>query len=889
MEPPSSLPAVTTLVQNGDFSVVKEGRPEEWQTAGDERVIQRLEIETSDGNAHAKLTCTRCEGRSGASHAMLAQVGVVALEKGKVYEFSCRARAEGLVGGSVNVAINDTRSWEPCGLQAGLPLTREWREFRRVFRATASVDKTSRLQFWYTEPGTLHLDDVRIVEAAAQQTAFTNTIAPTGSRNLVPNGSFELGSCGWFSLGEKVGWGSLAGLHGSIEASGGTAGRSFLRIPLGGDLTPELCFDYFKPRVHRERQPLAAHAGWIPVEKGAAYTISCDLRASASGVGAILGVRSQDPESSPNDLRRRVTLSDSWKRYAFTFHPGHRYVFVTVGPHWTEEQPVHVDVDAIQLEQGEQATPFQPRAAVEAALDPLRNSGMNEQGEPAVLRVRGYNDSSSAASVRADFEVRDFFDRPISLPAASLLVPAGSAADREIPLPAGWRGYYQIRARLDLGDRTESQVLRLAIIPKQTTSETILGMNHAFADSALIRLAGMAGVSWYRDWSVKWQDIEPSPGEFHWEVSDVQINRVLRAGAKVLPLLPPFPSANWSSEAPAELPAEGYPGIRLRQAWAPKDPKNLSDFAERAVSRYKDRIRVWEFLNEPIYTDYALPGQRVQRYPGKRYTPADYVELLKATAAGMRRGDPGCKIMGGIAGPPGLLTREVIEAGCLKHVDVFNLHAYPGRGRPEGFIPEMDALGALMDKHGGRKPIWITELSYYAVDDLPWQPFFENGWSWVSPLESERQCAEYTIRLFTIMLGGGVKKVFLHSGANESVNEWGFECCLFAHGGVPRKIVPALALFTELMGADPVFAGAKDLCGSGHGYAFEAQGRSVLVLWAEDEPPQGARGAVRVPTGFDCLDIVGGTITTPSVVPSPSAVYLVGPPGKAKASLDSLG
>ncbi len=57
--------------------------------------------------------------------------------------------------------------------------------------------------------------------------------------------------------------------------------------------------------------------------------------------------------------------------------------------------------------------------------------------------------------------------------------------------------------------------------------------------------------------------------------------------------------------------------MRARQAWAPKDPQELADFIERAATRYKDRIHIWEFLNEPIYTDYALParpnGQRDAR------------------------------------------------------------------------------------------------------------------------------------------------------------------------------------------------------------------------------------------------------------------------------------
>ena len=54
--------------------------------------------------------------------------------------------------------------------------------------------------------------------------------------------------------------------------------------------------------------------------------------------------------------------------------------------------------------------------------------------------------------------------------------------------------------------------------------------------------------------------------------------------------------------------------------------------------------------------------------------------------------DPACKVMGGIAGGPETFTREVIEAGCLKHVDLFNLHIYPGQRTPESFGRDMDDL-----------------------------------------------------------------------------------------------------------------------------------------------------------------------------------------------------
>jgi hypothetical protein len=232
---------------------------------------------------------------------------------------------------------------------------------------------------------------------------------------------------------------------------------------------------------------------------------------------------------------------------------------------------------------------------------------------------------------------------------------------------------------------------------------------------------------------VKWQHIEPKPGEFHWDVADAQIDRVLKEGVHVAALLPPFPSADWSSTAPDALPATGYPGVRLRQAFAPKDPAELGRFIGQAVERYKNRIHVWDFLNEPIYTDYSLPAGLSKKYGGKGYTPADYAALLKIAAAAMHKADPGCEVLGGIGSGPLNMTREVIEAGCLRYADLFNLHIYPGARSPEGYAADMDTLLEFMDAHGGRKPVWITEFSYYGTDDFPRRPFFPSPSAWSEP------------------------------------------------------------------------------------------------------------------------------------------------------------
>ncbi|MGD0092699.1 MAG: hypothetical protein ABSE73_22540 [Planctomycetota bacterium] len=878
------------LVPNGDFSQVTNGKPERWETSGDGKTVaQTLTVEReADGKPFAKLACTRCEKVSPSSHAMLAQIGGAQLGKGKLYEFSCRLRAEGLASRTVGIAIQDTKGWTNVGLQDQAAVGETWKEHKRFFHARQDCGASGRLQIWFSEPGTLCVAGVRISECAAQEVEFTHVVPPGTGKNLVPNGSFELGACGWSSLGQGAGWGNLEKLHGTIEEGAATHGRAFLRIPLGGEHTPLLCFDYYEPVVRRELRPLAAGTGWIALEKNTAYTLSCDMRSSVDGTPAILGIRGEDPGSWPHDYSSDVSLTKEWKRYSFTFRPKERYGFVLAGPALKEEQRVDVDMDAVQLEKGAQATPYQLRSELELALQVPQPGGVFSAGQPASVYVAGFNGGAAAARATVKFTVTDFEDKPVEWVAQELQLQPGAAVRQEVKIPAEWLGFYRVRAAAE-GSATPFADVRLAIVPPRTADDSVCGINHAFAAPGLIELASKAGVTWFRDWSLKWQHIEPAPGEWHWEVGDAQLNRVLAKGLKVLPLLPPFPSADWSSDAPADLPAKGYPGVRLKQAWGPKDPGQLGAFIERAVTRYKDRIHVWEFLNEPVYTDYALPADHANKYHGKHYTFADYVALFQTAAAAMRKSDPGCKVMGGIAGGPREGTKEVIAAGILKLADIINLHIYPGTRAPETYAAEMDALLANMDANGGRKPIWMTEFSYYGADSLPRQPFFPapDSWSEERLLENEQQCADYTLRFYIVMLAHGVEKIFIHSGASGRVNEPNFECALFDYGGAPRKLFPALAVFTELLGPAPAFAGWRDFAGAGHGAAFETGKQCVLIFWREEGGTASAVG-VRGAEGLSWLNTMGRKM--PAQAPggaelSPSPVYLLGPAGKAKELL----
>ncbi len=865
---PLVVGAANNGVVNGDFTQMQDGQPVGWATYGNARSVdQRLEIGEEAGSHFARLVCTRCEKVDSSSHAMVAQVGKVHLEKGKLYEFSCRVRAEKLASQIVSVAISDTASWQNCGLSGQIPVTSEWGTFTTRFRASRTVGDSTRLQFWYGEPGIFCLADVCLVEATAVAVEMTDTIPPGESRNLLPNASFECGTFGWSSLGQEAGWGNLSGLLGELVSDQAAPhGGHYLRIPLGGDRTPMLYFDYLVPVAKQQLQPLVANVGWLKVQTGQPYTLSCFMRANVAGIPAVLGLRLRNPDGSRwdrQDDRHPLTLGTEWKRYSVTFTPRRRAVFVTVGPALETDCEVVVDIDAIQLEAGAEGTDFVPRNSVEVGIEPSAPAGIFTAGRENYLQLRASRGSLPPVTASAT----DYFGQDVPVPSPT--------AEGRIVLPADWRGYYRLQLACAADPNLGRRPLSIAVVPPPVCPDTVVGINHAFADGALIRLARLAGVTWYRDWSLKWQDLEPAQGEFHWDVGDTQIDRVLAERVNLMALLPPFPSANWSSEAPEALGGTGYPGTRIRQAWAPKQRGELARFIGQAVGHCGDRVKVWEFLNEPVYTDYALPGREKPEYDkagAKRYTVQDYVDLLKLASGAMKQADPNCTVIGGIGGWPDHYALEAIAKGCLDGCDILNLHIYPGIRQPEAFIPQMEELIKAMEAVGKRRPVWMTEFSYYGSDTYPRTPFIPDSGNWAAErlLRDERQCADYTIRFYTIMLSFGVEKVFIHSGASAAVNGEQFECCLFDYGGVPKKVFPALAVFTDLMGSKARPVGSERLGESGYSYSFQTERGLLTVLWDPANQP-----LVPVPAGSAVYDLMGQPIPAQRVALGSSPVYFL--------------
>ncbi len=872
---PSASPAQSgDMIRNGGFELDVDGNAmaDHWYFAGDEGVTATWTRDAGfTGQFSQQIACTRFRSLSPASHVMLCQTGTVRLEKGKWYRISFAAKQQGIPSQAVHVAICDTKSWTNCGLQQSFRAKTEWREFEFTFGATQTISDRVRLQFWYTSIGSFWLDKVRLEPAEPVAKRFTEVVPPSRAVNLLRNSSFECGMSGWGSIAELPGWGGNLNLPvGTVDTTmaegprfAGTQchGSSF-RIALTPETAPEFYFDYFPLYRLPVKAPLLANRGWIAVEPGERYTLSAYMKADRNDLAGVLSIR----QAFRGSLRRRVRLATDWQRHSFIFRPQAGQVFVALGLDLeaSKRDQGTVWIDAVQLEKSPQATPYQPRVAVEVGVETDRLGNLFPHGSEPRMTAKVFNSDQVTHSATLHIRTTDFDDAVAHDAAIKVDVAPGRTVT--VPIPSGVRqkGFYRLHLQAENAEVAPIRPMRFAIIEPYAQSDSLFGMNHAYPWPHLLGLSKSIGLCWFRDWSLKWHDVEPEKGKYNFREADHQINRVLQGGLNVLPLLP-FPSSNWSSSAPAELKAtRQYPASRERIAYMPRDPEDFGAYVRRTVQHYRGRLHVWEILNEPIYTSYALPQ-------AKGYQVKDYIELLHVAYDAVKRSDPNALVIGGIAGGPTRYTGEFIEGGGLRWVDALNLHSYPGLQAPQAYEEPLRWLREQMRSAGADKPIWFTEGAYYADDDKPSEP---HDSTWLTPVDSEIEAAEWQVKFNTLLFAYGAEKIIYHSGTPGSLNDESLSGIFFEWAGAPRKMLATQVAMANLLVPPLSSLGHLESRRAGiQAYGFQTRNRTVIVAWAKDGTEASKISLAGKP--WRAVDIQGNGLDAHTVTLTERPIYFV--------------
>ena len=870
--------AETNLVANGTFESynAKNLGPDYWNVAGNAAIKQKLSIDKGrHGETCALLECTLFSGDGPDYHVMLCQVGKVGLEKGRWYKLTFWSKAEGIRGGAVDAAIVNTKIWGNAGLADVFTPGTDWRQFEMIFRGKMDLPSaSSRLQFWFKGTGKLWFSDMVLTETVAGIQWYPQ-ISTTGVKNFIPNSSFECGSANWGSYTYGLsGWaGNLYQLEGRLVKTNAKEGKQCLEISLSTHSLPVYYFDYYEPIRLPVRRVLAANRGWFKVVPGETLTLSAFLKSDIEKAGVQMGVI----EAPERLSRKQVIVGKEWTRQEFSFSPSQPYLFIAIGLDLDAcgADSASLWIDAVQLERGSKATVYEPRQQVEAFIETSKTSNIftnSADGLSLVLNIANHSDQ--VQPLKGVLEITDFFDRTAVRREPSFQLASNVTTNVAfLNICKGKEGYFGARWTT----LNNTQFLRCAVIEPLNTEprDSPLGFNHAYPWDFLVSLARQAGVVWWRDWSAKWQTVEPVQGRFDFEVPDIQITRLLGMQCEVEVLLP-FPSTKWSTTASTDQieKAAGnnsYLRDRLPLAFAPKNLTDFCVYAAKTATRYNQAqprpVTHFQILNEPVYTDYSLPRQF-------GYSIDDYIKFLEEAYISIKRAVPSAKIVGGIsAGIDSGLTRQFIEKGGLHYLDVVDLHIYDPARPVESYEESLASLEKLMKANGGPKPVWVTEWGCYADDDPPCIPQTVgdetmNRCRW----PSERAATEHIVKFTALSFAHGIRKLFFHAGTCGAINGPDAGGVLFEYGGTPRKMYSGVAALTRFLGVpDESIALLNDdqriAC------VFRSQGKYVSVTWRK----QGREDIITLKPSdnMTAFDVMGNKMVDTDIKLENSPIYLI--------------
>jgi hypothetical protein len=260
---------------------------------------------------------------------------------------------------------------------------------------------------------------------------------------------------------------------------------------------------------------------------------------------------------------------------------------------------------------------------------------------------------------------------------AIAVLPASAAAERSVP--RGWLG---------------------VIADGPLTSGGVMD-----GEWDLMAGSGAEGVRTAFYWPSAQRDGGAPPDLSH---LDAVVLQAARRGLPVLPIVTGTPG--WAASRPHD------------ETSPPREPKLYADFLRALVARYGPSgslwaehpeiaarpIRDWQIWNEPNLTRYWTPprGQGFAR---------SYVKLLRAAHRALRGADRGSRtILAGLPNESWIALRRIYKAGGRKSFDAVALHPYTGKPRNVVRLAEF-ARKEMRRFKDGRKPVWITELSWPAA------------------------------------------------------------------------------------------------------------------------------------------------------------------------------
>jgi hypothetical protein len=247
-----------------------------------------------------------------------------------------------------------------------------------------------------------------------------------------------------------------------------------------------------------------------------------------------------------------------------------------------------------------------------------------------------------------------------------------------------------------------------------------------------------------------WYSLEPEKGVWKFGALDRAVARAQDKGVEILFTLG-YP-ARWAADT--GLRREWNPGYAL----PPRSMADWEDYLRQVVRRYKGRIKYYELMNEPLFTEVDESWRSTRDFP-----VATMVEMARIASRVIRKIDPEARLVS--MSPSGKLNgvKQVdafLKAGGGEYVDVVGFHFYaPG---PEHIPGLVNALRSTLVKSGRpHLEIWNTESGFYI--DGPDIPHGKSKRPAHHPLYSPELGAAAVSRALTLGAASGLRRFYWYS------------------------------------------------------------------------------------------------------------------------------
>ena len=699
--------------------------------------------------------------------------------------------------------------------------------------------------------------------------------APAAGENLILNASFELGlRHGWCTGGKyrvegEGGVGQLLMYEIPVDSTQSLDGKSSMKLRLFGN--------GFRGQLK--------HA-LVKLKAGVPHVLSMYAKSDVSDVSAKIEIGDGSRSRGGKPLFvREFELANQWKRLQLGFIPPGNdgwdpgdlplqpggFLVRTQGRTSPDHYSIRIRfysngtssvwVDAVQLEEGEKASPFSTSDAVEVGLlidEPdARYANIFLSGEPVKIDLIAYNSSATARTEEFDIRIVDINEQRV-WKKTIVMTLAGNGIHREVLEPdfrrtGVFRAEVRYKGKEDLLEELVFSVLRPMrndIAAEEASLGSRMYVPGGAVDVWMLRMFRRIGIRWVRVLAqdpFDWCDVQPEKDTWVWY--DDRIRRIKEHGIEILPCIR-LRYDSIPAWARTDMPDRMFP---VRDA-------DVAKYIEAMVGHYKNEVKYWEILNEPDKCD-----------------PTRGLHLLKVAREAAKRADPGSFIVGPCANKA-RFVEPWLKGGGLDLVDgIYSFH-YSGSGLNDAEIIEL--CGRAIDysrRDGKHRTVWNTEENGRLASYPFYRRFHETLGGGERKLFLEpRRGAGFIARLYVLNRAMGIEKLFLWCyyytptyAIPRTVQSRPFE-----YDGALGPTGVALSTAANLL--DGFTAVGKKLVSPGFtAYLFERKGNTIAVVWKTANVEE-TTTAMRRPARVEVLDMMGNPIEGRVLDVGESPIYLVG-------------